>query len=89
MSRLRKNPATEARTAFQTEIRVRRAEIGLPQKSLAEALGIAPSSVSALLANPDKISVGRLREIVHTLNPDPQIILALVGYEPKKGENHE
>ena len=56
------------------------------------SVGVVPSVMSTLLANPDKISVGRLRKIVQALAPDPLIILTLLGYAPKdirkRFENH-
>lgn len=82
MSRLRATPET-AKAAFVREVRIRRAHIDMTQRQLAEEVGVVPSVMSALLANPDKISAGRLRAIVQTLAPDPAIILEFLGYSPK------
>lgn len=83
MSRLRVDPDESARVGFQREVRVRRAALDMTQNELADAVGIAPSFMSTLLSDPDKISVGRLRKIVKTLGPDLRVVLALVGASAK------
>lgn len=84
MARLRTEPETAAREAFRKEIRVRRAELDMNQRGLADSLGVVPSVMSKLLAEPDKISVERLRKIVKTLAPDPIVILKLLGYDNRE-----
>lgn len=82
MPRPRATPET-AKESFVREIRIRRAHIDMTQRQLAEEVGVVPSVMSTLLANPDKISAGRLRSIVQTLAPDPKIVLAFLGYSTK------
>ncbi len=84
MARLRVEPEAAAREAFRTEIRVRRAVLDMNQRGLADCLGVVPSVMSKLLAEPDKISVERLRKIVKTLGPDPIVVLKLLGYSQKE-----
>lgn len=83
MSRIKVNTDNTAREALRREIRVRRAYLNMTQAELASSIGVLPSSMSNLLANPDKLSVGRLRGIINTLDLDPWIILHLLGYSSK------
>lgn len=82
MSRPRATPET-AKAAFVREVKIRRAYCDMTQRQLADEIGVVPSVMSTLLANPDKISAGRLRTIVQTLAPDPAIVLAFLGYTTK------
>lgn len=86
MSRPRATPET-AKKAFVHEIKMRRTDCDMTQGQLADAVGVVPSVMSNLLANPDKINAGRLRTIVQTLAPDPTIILAFLGYTSKDIKN--
>lgn len=83
MARLRTDPAKAARDGFQKEIRVKRAELDMTQKLLGDRIGVCPSQMSKMLANPDSIDVGELRQIVAVLEPDPCVVLALLGYSSK------
>ena len=86
MSRPRMTPelaADKARKDFQTEVRVQRARLDMSQRELSDQIGIAPSSMSELLADPDKLSVARLRGIIHALDMDPMPILRLLGFSEK------
>ena len=83
MARLRTDPAKAARDGFQREIRVKRAELDMTQKLLGDRIGVCPSQMSKMLADPDSIDVGRLRQIVAVLDPDPCVVLALLGYSSK------
>lgn len=95
MPKLRKPPETlsQVRQQFIQEVRVRRAYQNMTQRELAGEVGIAPSAMSQLLADPDKISIGRMRTIVQTLSINPEIILKIIGYTAKeinqfKGESN-
>lgn len=86
MSRPRTTPemaAEAARKNFQTEVRIQRARLDMAQRELADQIGVVPSVMSNLLANPDKIGVGRLRHIIKVLDLDPVVILRLLGYTDK------
>ena len=86
MSRPRMTPASAEETArkdFQMEVRVQRARLDMTQRELSDQIGIAPSSMSELLADPDKLSVARLRGIIRALNMDPLTILHLLGFSDK------
>lgn len=95
MPKLRKPPETlsQVRQQFIQEVRVRRAYRNMTQKELASEVGVAPSVMSSLLAEPDKISIGRMRTIIQTLSIDPEIVLKIIGYTAKeinmyKGESN-
>lgn len=83
MAKLRTDPDVAAREGFRTEIRVCRARLDMSQRGLADCMGEVPSVVSKLLAEPDRLSVERLRKIVRTLGPDPMVVLKLLGYSQR------
>lgn len=80
----RESLEAEAKNAFRQEIRVRRVLLDMTQGELADQADMDRSVLSRFLADPDKLSVGRLRKIIHALELRPDIILALLGYEPKE-----
>ena len=69
--------------AFQLEVKLQRVRLDMTQGELADAIGMNRSVLSRSLANPDKLSVERLRRIGQTLDLNPLTILALLGYESK------
>lgn len=73
-----------AKEAFSTEVKVQRVRCNMSQKELAEFTDVDPSVMSRLMGNPDKISVGRLRSIIHALGIQPAVILRLLGYTDKE-----
>ena len=83
MAKLRTDPVVAARDGFQREIRVKRAELDMTQKLLGDRIGVCPSQMSKMLSDPDSIDVGKLRQIVAVLDPDPCVVLALLGYSSK------
>ena len=83
MSRPRVDQVEKARADFRQEIRVKRAYLDLKQREIGDAMGLAPARTSVLLANPDEISIGRLRAINGLLDLDPVVVLAFVGFTPK------
>lgn len=90
MSRPRKTPQSreaEARDAFRMEVRLQRTRFGITQKELADRTGTDPSVMSRLMADPDRMSVERLRKIIRTLDINPEVVLAYLGYEPIKNRN--
>lgn len=87
MSRPRINPEEAAREAFKMEVKVQRVYRDMKQSELADEIGVVPSVMSNLLANPDKISAGRLRKIIRALSLDPTVILAFLGYTAKEIQN--
>ena len=87
MSRPRMTPERAndmARKNFQKSVQHKRLDMDMAQWELAMQLDLGPSGLSAQLANPDKIPVGRLRRIIQILHLDPMVILALVGYTDKE-----
>lgn len=80
------NQDEAAREALRREVKARRAYLDMTQAALARALGISSPVMSELLANPDKISAGRLRAIIRKLNLDPIVVLNFLGYSQKEIE---
>lgn len=86
MSRPRMTPQLaeeKARIDFQTEVRVHRARLDMSQRELSDQVGISAPFMSELLADPDKLSVARLRAIIRALDMDPLPILRLLGFPDK------
>lgn len=73
----------KARKDFQLEVKLQRVKLDMSQKELGEQVGISAPSMCELLADPDKLSVGRLRRIIRALDMDPATILRLVGFDNK------
>ena len=86
MSRPRMTPelaADKARKDFQLEVKLQRVRLDMSQRELAETVGISAPLMSELLADPDKLSVNRLRAIVSALDMDPVTILRFLGFSDK------
>lgn len=83
MPKLKVNAEEAAREAFRREVKARRVYRDMEQQELADEIGLGPSRMSELLSDPDKISTGRMRKIVHALKPDPVVVLSLLGYTTK------
>ena len=86
MSRPRITPEMAAEAAkkdFQLEVKLQRVRLDMSQRELGDQIGVVPSVMSELLANPDKISVARLRGIIKALNMDPLPILRMLGISEK------
>ena len=84
MSRPRMTPELaeqKAREAFLAEIRIQRAKLDMSQKDLGAQVGVSAPSMCELLADPDKISVARLRRIIRALDIDAAVILRLLGFD--------
>lgn len=87
MSKQRKTKEDQiqaAKDAFRLEIKLQRVRFGFTQAELAEQADMDRTVLSRCLAEPDKLSVGRLRKIIQTLSIEPEIILALLGYSQKQ-----
>lgn len=87
MSRPRMTPelaAENARAAFQLEVKLQRVKLDMSQRELGAAVGISAPLMSELLADPDKLSIARLRSIIRTLQMDPLTILRLLGFSDKE-----
>ena len=87
MSRPRTNPMEAAKSAFRREVKAQRARLEMTQDQLGDSIGVCPSQISKLLADPDSIKVGRLRGIIDAVDLDPAVVLALVGYSSKAIDN--
>lgn len=87
MSKLRKTKEDQiqvAKDAFRLEIKLQRVRFDMTQGELADQVDMDRSVLSRCLADPDKLSVGRLRKIIQILDIEPEIILALLGYSQKQ-----
>lgn len=87
MSKLRKTKEDmiqAAQESFQLEVKLQRVRFDMTQGELADRVDMNRSVLSRCLADPDKLSVGRLRKIIQILSIDPEIILALLGYSQKQ-----
>ncbi len=87
MSKLRKTKEDmiqAAKESFQLEVKLQRVRFDMTQGELADQVGMDRSVLSRFLADPDKLSVGRLRKIIQILDIEPEIILALLGYSQKQ-----
>lgn len=80
----RESREAAAKDAFRLEVKLQRTRFGMTQGELADYADTDRSVMSKLLAEPDKLSVGRLRKIIQALSIDREVILALLGYEPQK-----
>ena len=76
-----------AKDAFRLEIKVQRVHYDMTQGELADEADMNRSVLSRCLADPDKLSVGRLRKIIHALDLNPLTILAVLGYDPRTIQN--
>lgn len=86
MSRPRMTPELaeqKAREEFLKEIRIQRAKLDMTQKDLGAQVGVSAPSMCELLADPDKISVARLRKIIRALDIDAAVILRLLGFDQR------
>lgn len=84
MSRPRMTPELterKAREDFLKEVRIQRAKLDMSQKDLGVQVGVSAPSMCELLADPDKISVARLRKIIRALDIDAAVILRLLGFD--------
>lgn len=84
MSRPRMTPELaekKAREDFLMEVRIQRAKLDMSQKELGVQVGVSAPSMCELLADPDKISVARLRRIIRALDIDAAVILRLLGFD--------
>lgn len=87
MSRPRMTPELaeeKARKDFQMEVKIQRVKLDMSQRELGEQIGVSAPSMCELLADPDKISVARLRRIIRALDMDPATILRLLGFDNKQ-----
>lgn len=87
MAKPRASIIPDAKAAFRKEVRVQRAKLDMTQNALGESIGVSESQISKMLADPDGIKTGKMREIVQAIEPDPAIILGLLGYSKKAIDN--
>lgn len=68
------------REDFLRELRGKAAEMRLNDRLLAEAADISPSTFCRRKKDPDGLTVAQLRRIITVLEPDKDVVLALIGY---------
>lgn len=87
MSKLRKTKEDmiqAAKESFQLEVKLQRVRFDMTQGELADQAGMDRSVLSRFLADPDRLRVEQLRNIIRVLDIEPEIILALLGYSQKE-----
>lgn len=87
MSKLRKTKVDmiqAAKESFQLEVKLQRVRFDMTQGELADQAGMDRSVLSRFLADPDRLRVEQLRNIIRVLDIEPEIILALLGYSQKE-----
>lgn len=82
MSKPRRTDQTD-KEQFVLELKLRRVACGLNQNDIGTVLNLSPSRVSGLLADPDALTIARLRKIIKAILPDPIVVLAFLGYDQK------
>lgn len=89
VSRLRQKPEESAKEAFLREIRTKQGYYNLrTQRELAESAGVSQTTIGRRIREPDDFTVAELRGVVTAINPDPAIVLALLGYSRKEIRNY-
>ena len=87
MSKLRKTKEDmiqAAKESFQLEVKLQRVRFDMTQGELADQAGMDRSVLSRFLADPDRLRVEQLRNIIRVLDIEPEIILALLGYSQRE-----
>lgn len=87
MSKLRKTKEDmiqAAKESFQLEVKLQRVRFDMTQGELADQAAMDRSVLSRFLADPDRLRVEQLRNIIRVLDIEPEIILALLGYSQKE-----
>ncbi len=84
MPRIRQNAAQYQKEDFLRAIRMGQAQTGLMHKNaLADAIGIARSTLYEHLDNPELLRVSELRGLVATIPINPGAMLQFLGYTAK------
>lgn len=83
MPRISQNTEQYLRKDFLRAIRVGLADIDMKQGELADRAGIARSTLSKRLKEPEKLLAEQIRGIVGVLKPDIKTLLLFLGYDTK------
>lgn len=89
MSRLKQTQEqmeAAAKAAFRQEVKVNQLLYDMTQADVAHQADMDRSVLSRCLANPDKLTVGRLRKIAQALQLNPMTVLGLI-YDRKTIQN--
>lgn len=89
MSRLKQTQEqmeAAAKAAFRQEVKVNQLLYDMTQADIARQADMDRSVLSRCLANPDKLTVGRLRKIAQALQLNPLTVLGLI-YDRKTVQN--
>ena len=82
MPRLRQLEGKYAEEDFRREIRIRQGYYDLmSQQALAEHAGLPRTTLAKRMAAPAGMTVEELRKLVVAIEPDPAIVLGLLGYK--------
>lgn len=85
MPRIRQNAARYAEVDFLQEIRRRQGHYNLMSvRALAGAAGIPHSTLNPKLHDLKKLTIEDLQKLIPTIHPEPEFLLALVGYSKQE-----
>lgn len=85
MPRIKQYADKYAAEDFRKEIRIRQGERDLMTKAaLAEEADIPRTTLQKRLAEPLGMTFGEFRKLKTAVSPDPQVVLALLGYTGKE-----
>lgn len=85
MPRIKQYGEKYAAEDFRKEVRMRQGESDLMSKSaLAEAAGIARTTMLKRLDDPMTMTFGEYKRINEAIHPDPGVALTLLGYSAKE-----
>ena len=85
MPRIKQNADKYAAEDFRKEVRIRQGERDLMSKTaLAEKADIPRTTLLKRLADPMGMTFGEFRKLKSAVNPDPGVVLAVLGYSGKE-----
>ncbi len=81
MPRIKQNASQYIVQDFQREIRMQQGYYNLMStRALAAVVGIPHNTLNPKLRDPRRFTVANLQKIVPVLHPNPEVVLALLGY---------
>lgn len=90
MPRIRQYAQRDAQADFRKAIEHARTDADIRNtKKLAEAAGIPYTSLWRLLQEPEKITLGQIRQMLKVIPLPAAALLAFVGYERKEVKTYE
>ena len=85
MPRIQQNAEKYAAEDFRKEVRIRQGERDLMSKTaLADEADLPRTTLTKRLTDPMSMTFGEFRKLKAAVDPDPGVILQLLGYSPKE-----